>query len=133
MTAPRFTNAEMAELVAATLRTLRARTARVVIGAVTDEGAPVWIEVRDSGETRVLQAVGEPGVVRCIAPRRPLRFEGDACGGFVGRFARPVRVIGLLGHSDLTMPGHDAVPCSRCGFLHEIAPAPEPEGMRVAA
>lgn len=60
------------------------------------------------------------GVVYCSAPRKPPRFSGQRCNGFVGRFSGPVRVLGLLVHSDDVAEGCDAVACRRCGFLHEI-------------
>jgi hypothetical protein len=60
--------------------------------------------------------------IRCQAPRKRLRFDGDKCGGFVGTvpaILRP-RVVGLVAHSDLSHPDHLTHPCQRCGFLHEI-------------
>jgi hypothetical protein len=61
--------------------------------------------------------------IRCQAPRKRLRFDGDTCGGYVGTVPavlRP-RVVGLVAHSDLSHPDHATIPCQRCGFLHEIA------------
>lgn len=72
------------------------------------------------------------GVVWCSAIRKPPRFAGQRCNGFVGRFAGPVRVVALVLHSRDADPGHDVIPCRRCGFLHEIRRM-EPATKRLAA
>lgn len=62
-------------------------------------------------------------ILRCQAPRKPLRFDGDRCNRFVANVPdalRP-RIVGLVAHSDLSHPDHLSVPCRGCGFLHEIA------------
>lgn len=62
-------------------------------------------------------------ILRCQAPRRRLRFDGDTCGGFVARLpdALAPRLVGLVAHSDLSAPEHLTMACNRCGFLHEVA------------
>ena len=59
-------------------------------------------------------------VVRCHAERKPPRFEGDRCGGFVARFPYPVRFVRIVGHSDAARSTSFVMACKSCRRLHEL-------------
>ena len=59
-------------------------------------------------------------VVRCRAPRKPSRYKGDKCGGFVARFPYPVDFVGLVDHSDDASPSSYVAHCRSCKRLHEF-------------
>jgi hypothetical protein len=72
----------------------------------------------------LLPRVAESLTVRCIAPRKRLRFDGDTCHGFVASLPTWMapELLGLLAHSDLRRePDTITAPCARCGYVHEIA------------
>ena len=59
-------------------------------------------------------------VVECYAERKPSRFEGDKCDGFVARFPHSVRFVRLIDHSDFAHSTHFVMACKSCGRLHEL-------------
>ena len=59
-------------------------------------------------------------VVRCRAPRKPARFDGDKCNGFVARYPHPVAFVGFVKHSDDARPSSYVAHCRSCGRLHEL-------------
>jgi len=61
-------------------------------------------------------------VIRCQARAK----SGRRCNRFVAELRGPVRVIGIVTHSREAEDGHDVVPCSSCGALHEVAREREP-------
>lgn len=62
--------------------------------------------------------------IRCHAPRKHPRFEGDHCGGYVAEIPAwfgPV-VVARLSHSrERTRPDTLTTACTRCGAVIEIA------------
>ena len=59
-------------------------------------------------------------IVRCHAARKPARFDGDMCDGFVARFPYPVEFVGFLEHSDGASPRSYVGHCMSCRQLHEF-------------
>lgn len=59
-------------------------------------------------------------IVKCRAPRRRPRHDGDTCDGFVARLPFDVMVCALPKHSDDADPDHLVAPCTNCGTLHEM-------------
>ena len=59
-------------------------------------------------------------VVRCYGARKPSRFDGDLCGGFVARFPYAVRLVRLIEHSDAARSRSFVVACKSCCQLHEL-------------
>lgn len=59
-------------------------------------------------------------VVRCHEERKPPRFGGDRCDGFVARFPYPVRFVRIVEHSDSAHSGHYVAACKSCGRLYEM-------------
>jgi hypothetical protein len=72
------------------------------------------------GRVLVSRGGGASVVIRCRAPARQPRFDGELCNGFVAKVPYDVRVCGLPKHSDLADASHLVVPCSNCGTLHEL-------------
>jgi len=71
-------------------------------------------------------------VIRCRAPARRPRYDGELCNGFVAKVPYSVRVCGLPKHSDRANADHLVVPCSSCGTLHELMRV-EPEDLERGA
>lgn len=59
-------------------------------------------------------------IIRCRAPARRPRYDGELCNGFVAKVPYDVRVCGLPKHSDRANPEHLVAPCASCGALHEM-------------
>ena len=59
-------------------------------------------------------------VVRCHGERKPPRFDGDMCPGFVARFPYPVRFVRFVDHSDDASPSSYVAHCRSCRRLHEL-------------
>lgn len=59
-------------------------------------------------------------IVKCHAPRKKPRFEGQLCDGFVGRYPHAVRFVRIIDHSDVARSSSFVAPCQQCGRLHEL-------------
>jgi hypothetical protein len=72
--------------------------------------------------------------IRCRAPRKRPRFEGDTCDGFVADVPAGSRFIRMVEHSREKAEGNTVCACDRCSSLHEIAPPEAPRGrLKLAA
>lgn len=135
MTAPRYTNAEMADRVAATVGRLRVPVYRVVVETDPEGGPPLRLEVRSTGEVRIVEQSEPEREVKCRAPRRHGRYRGEPCGRFVTRAPAGyvLRFVSLVGHSTLADPAHHVAACTHCAMLHELRAEPAPLALADAA